>query len=242
MNSIPAAIDTGPQFFKVMSMVKLLEFFRVGLSKLSSSGPMTIAAKLTLRENVDRSDCLQSVNKIFPKMLEKLLVHRVVKYVSCSEHPSKCWQHSQLLNLRDQERHSYTVRYTPPLLMESSPRNLTWIFSGSLVMQRFPSYNNDTPVANGRHTSEHMPYFFSDDFHCRPRTTPRPYMDKHQKKKKKKNKFTRLDPNYASYQTPDSHRCHHFVSRSGHISKCLPCSPLPNLHDQERHSTASPES
>jgi hypothetical protein len=43
------------------------------------------------------------------------------------------------------------------------------------------------------------------------------------------------------HQTPELLRCHHFVTYIGHPSRRWPRSPMLNLRDREKHSTASPE-
>jgi hypothetical protein len=107
--------------------------------------------------------------------------------VMCSGHPSKYWPRSLQLNLHDLERHSTASpgklahwrgsisslhfslsqgSFVPKLDLSS-----LWMFGNATVS----IVHNDTPVAPGRHMSEHLPFFFSYDFHCRLRTIPRPY-------------------------------------------------------------------
>jgi hypothetical protein len=92
-----------------------------------------------------------------------------------------------------------------------------------------PAVLNDYLSLPDATTSKHKP-FFPDDFHRRSRTKlhVHPYMGTLVPE------LTRLKPK-ASYQTPESLSCHHFVTCSGHPSRCWPCSILLNLFDQDRH-------
>jgi hypothetical protein len=84
-----------------------------------------------------------------------------------------------------------------------------------------------------------------DDSPRRPWTKPRSYLDESwdipswpQRPRAPQKLYLKQ---LGLHQTPESVRCHHFVTCSGHPSKCWPRSPMLNLRDQQRHSTASPE-
>ena len=147
-----------------------------------------------------------------------------------------------MLNLHDQERHSTaspeklalwqgsisSLLYCPPhfpLLREASPRSLTRVLSGCLTpaQQRHPPLIRTTTVVPGRNQV-------------------RTWMNPHPIMATKAQSSTEALPETSLHQTPESHRCHHFITRSGHPSKCRPHLPLLNLHDKERHSTISPKS
>jgi hypothetical protein len=179
---------------------------------------------------------------IYYPLFKQIASARVINMVTRSGHPSRCWPHLPLLNLRDQERHHRIARKTSSLAMQHKfPLILTAtlsLFSGKLHPGAWCEFSldvwqcngfrvhNDTPVAPGRHTSEHMPFFFSDDFHCRLRTTPRPYKTHPEEGFPLNTRIPPLPP---------------VVTCSSHPSKYWPRSLLLNLRDQERHSTASPE-
>jgi hypothetical protein len=146
-----------------------------------------------------------------------------------------------MLNLRDQDRHStvspeklalsqgsinFLLYCLPhfPLLREASPRSLTQVLSGCLA----PAQQTTSAV--------------NDDNHRRPQTKPRPFLDEssphHGHKGPELHRgstWNRPPPNTRVTTLPL------FVTCSGHPSWCWPCSPMLNLRDQERHSTASPE-
>jgi hypothetical protein len=167
------------------------------------------------------------------------LIHRSIKW---SGHASSCWPRSLQLNLRDQETHSTaspeklalwqvsisSLLYCSPhfpLLREASPRSLTRVLSGCLTpaQQRYPPFMTTTTVVPGRN-------------HVRTWMNPHPIIAT-----KAQSSIAAL-PETGLHQTPESLRCHHIVTCSGHPSKYWPSSLQLNLRDWERHSTASPES
>jgi hypothetical protein len=167
----------------------------------------------------------------------------VTHTVTCSSHPSRCWPCSLLLSLRDHKRHSTASPvklalleagqykfplYCPlnfPPFRKSLSWGLTWALSGCLAQQRSYPCIAITLWLPDSAMSEHKPFFFPDDTHNHSRMKSRPDMDA------KVREFMKLNPKKASCQTPESLRCHHFVTCSGDPSRCWPRSPL---RDQER--------
>jgi hypothetical protein len=114
---------------------------------------------------------------------------------------------------------------TFPPLKEASPRRLTrfWHNNGINCVWRAQSFL-DLRSTTSTSTASAIP----GDNHRRPRMKPRlhtwtpsPWAPKRLKLKK------------TSRQTPESLHCHHFVTGSGHPSRCWICTPQLSLRDQE---------
>jgi hypothetical protein len=114
---------------------------------------------------------------------------------------------------------------------------LHWLLSGKLDVSSLWMLDTATvstvhinkSVAPGRnHVRTHAIVFFADDTHRRPWTKPILYVDTQVPE------LTRRDPKKVSSQTPESLRCHHFVTWSGDPLRCWPRLLQFNLRDQER--------